>query len=93
MRNASRPPEGSVIYSGPGLFSEGAQRNCHSLNSFLCDPHLEEVGEGRVEFVGLWVNISSRCAVLNINNVIIPASVSAARFFSFTSNLTCVCVV
>lgn len=36
VHNASHPPEGRVIYSGPGLFSEDAQRKCLTLSCFLC---------------------------------------------------------
>lgn len=47
VHNASHPPEGRVIYRGPGLFSEDAQRKCLSIP--LCNPHLEQVGEGMCE--------------------------------------------
>lgn len=32
VHNASHPPEGWFIYSGPGLFSEDAQRKCLTLS-------------------------------------------------------------
>lgn len=87
IHNASHPPKGWGIYSGPGLFSEDAQSVSHPL--LLCVIIIiiiwSSCGEGRVK--RLQMNIISRCvfehkraALYFTFGAIIPASVSAARF-------------